>query len=200
MIKRFQALCSLSLITLTLCWFLWLIPFSKTDITHFRDLILKKKEQVPLLSTAEQQRTGITKELFIATPEGRLHHRIISASSTLTLTPNKHKVDVVEQLHNITCWTQEKLYETAASQRKEQQVRKLTAKEGLYRYSSQQFTADSVDFFLYRLPGFELPQNPPATPPLLKGHAQTISLFMADNTPQFRANQFKAELFEGKHP
>ncbi len=153
----------------------------------------KVTHSTTLLSTTEQKRTGVVKDLWIAEDNGpRLHHRICSASSLLTIVPEGNRVDLIEKLQSLTCWMQDKLYPTS------QQARLLVAQEGFYHYSSQEFIAQSVDLSLYNLEGNTLPEKSVSTKPFLKGIAEDVSFSVAGKTAQFRAKQFKAELAGSK--
>jgi hypothetical protein len=186
--------------TLSFTAFIWLgslLFFQNSDVEDFKKKIEEKREQkAPVLQATSQLRTNVVKDLFVVEDQGRVHHKIISSSSVLFLIPENRHFDVVEKLDDITCWMQEKLYSGAQL---EQQVRFFKAEEGFYRYSSQQFIAQSVDLSLYRLPGSELPDQSPVKTPLLKGHAHDVSFTLAGKAPQFKASQFKAELAKGKN-
>ena len=75
-----------------------------------------------------------------------------------------------------------------------QQVRFLAAEEGLYRYLTQDFLAQTVGLSLYRLSGHELPKDAVKTKPFLQGIAEGVSFGVSGKNPQFKATQFKAEL------
>lgn len=167
------------------------------DIRVMREQIQHQKmvKSSPLFSTTQQQRKGVIKEIWFSQEEGdRLHHRICSDTSLLTLVPQGNKLDLIEKLSNITCWMQDKLYNGPQGEGSFQQARLLKAQEGFYKYSSQEFMAQSVDLSLYRLEGTELPFQSVHVNPFLKGVAKDVSFSVSGKTSQFKAQQFKAEL------
>ena len=155
----------------------------------------KMAKSTPLFSTTEQHRKGVIKEIWFSQEEGdRLHHRICSDTSLLTIVPDGNKLDLIEKLNNITCWMQDKLYTETGKATPFQQARFLKAQEGFYKYSTQEFMAQSVDLSLYRLEGIELPLQSVKIKPFLKGIAKDVSFSVSGKTSQFKAQQFKAEL------
>lgn len=148
------------------------------------------------LSTTHQQRKNVKKEIYFVQEDGsRLHYRICSQSSLLTVQPKDQtkKIELHEKLEKIKCWMQDKLDYSAPGGGPTQQVRFLEAQEGVYSYTSQQFLAQSVALSLFRLNDHELPAQLTALP-FLKGIAQDVSFTVSGKTPNFQAQQFKAEL------
>ena len=200
MFARCRLLGSLALIFVTLVWGLWIFPFQAKDVGLFQKFLHEKEigKSSSVLSTTKQERKGVIKDLWVTGEEGRVHHRILGSSSTLLLIPKGSHFDIVERLEGITCSMQERIYQEGPLAKKEQQVRIFKAKEGFYTYSNQEFLAQSVNLALYRLPGDRLPDQTPETPPFLKGIARDISFTLEGKTPQFKANQFQAEISQGK--
>lgn len=168
---------------------------TQSDVAKYKRLVEQYKQMAnqSLSDSATQTREGVRKEIWFSQEDkSRLHYRIESDSSVLTLAPSGGKFDLIENLSNIRCWMQEKLYETGASQM--QQVRFLQASEGIYRYSQQQFLANSVALSLFRLPGHELITPLSTREAFLKGNARDISFSVSGKTPQFEAHQFTASL------
>ena len=89
---------------------------------------------------------------------------------------------------------QDKIYTDPQGGALYEQVRLLKAAEGLYKYSSQEFTAQSVDLSLYRLKGNQLPIQSINALPFLKGIAKNVSFSVSGKNSQFKAQEFKAEL------
>lgn len=200
MFRRLTSLCLVLLAFLTIFWGFLLIRVRPSDITAMKN-ILREQENASsqsLLSTTDQQRRGVTKEIWFSQEDrSRLHYRIASESSLLTVQPRGNKFELLEKLEKIQCWMQDKLYTGASPM---QQIRFFQAKEGLYRFTTQEFLAQSVALSLYRLSGNELPEELKGVHPFLKGIAQDVSFAVSGKSPQFNAQQFKAELntFEEK--
>ncbi len=187
----------LALVILTALWGLATLRIRPGDVAHFKERFQQEEAATSknLFSTSHQQRKGVVKEIwFTQEDSSRLHYRISSESSLLTIKPQGNSVDLVEKLENIKCWMQDKLYDASSSTGATQQVRFLAAQEGLYRYTSQEFLAQSVALSLFRLGGHELPNETLTTRPFLKGRAEDVSFSVSGKTPQFNAKHFKAEL------
>lgn len=148
--------------------------------------------EAPIFALAEgkQIRKQVRKDIWVAGINGeRLQNRIESDSSELLLKPEANgSIEVIEHLTNVRCWLQEKVQPSD----KTQQVRFLVAKEGIYRYRDEQFTATNVLLSLYRLPGKVLPLNLTSYKPFLKGNAESILFSLENKAPQFKATHFQA--------
>jgi hypothetical protein len=144
-------------------------------------------------SATYQKRKGLRKDMWLSQDNhSRLHYRIDSASSILTLIPTDNKVDVLENLQGVQGWVQERLYMTG--QTPMQQMRFFEAGEGTYQYTTQEFLAKSVALSLFRLPGHSLPLSFDINNAFLKGIAQDVSFSVSGKMPQFQAKRFQATL------
>jgi hypothetical protein len=166
------------------------------DILRYKAFV--KEQEVATTSkknavAADQKRLGVRKDIwFTQEDKSRLHYRIESQSSTLTLIPVENKLEIIENLDKIKCGMQEKLFVTGTTPT--QQLRFLEADQGIYRYSTQQFIAESVTLSLYRLPGHQLPSTFDNKTPFLKGISQNVSFAISGKSPQFQAQHFQAFL------
>jgi hypothetical protein len=197
MFRRTKRICLLSLFILTALWGVASLRIRLSDVTHFKKRFKKEKEAPSknLFSTTHQQRKGVVKEIWFAQEDGsRLQYRIFSETSLLIIRPEGNSLDLVEKLEHLKCWMQDKLYDPSSASGPTQQIRYLAAEEGVYRYTSQEFLAQSVALSLFRLNGHELPKETLKTRPFLKGIAQDVSFAVSGKNPQFNAKHFKAEL------
>ncbi len=197
MFRRTTTFCLLFLGIITLLWGFSLARVRSEDIASIKEKIKQQElaSSTSIFSTTQQQRKGVVKEIwFTQEDNSRLHYRIFSESSLLTIKPEGKNFDLIEKLEKIKCWMQDKLYAPAAGAGPMQQIRFLAAEEGLYRYASQEFLAQSVALSLYRLGGHELPKGMLTTKPFLKGIAEDVSFAVSGKSPQFNAKHFKAEL------
>lgn len=166
-----------------------------SDETRYQKMVRKKALASTLQASynpTEQKRTKVRKEIWLAQEDHtRLHYRIESRESLLTLTPVQNKYEVIEQLRGMSCWMQEKILPTG------QQTRYFEAEEGLYRYHTSQLIAREATLSLFRLPGTDLPTHLlDSQDPYLRGVAQNISLTFGGKIPEFKATTFKAILKE----
>jgi len=181
----------------TLFWGYSLFRVRAQDIAEIKQKIDQQEiaTSKSVFSTTQQQRTGVAKEIWFSQEDGsRLHYRIFSESSLLTIKPEGKSFDLIEKLEKIRCWMQDKLYEPANGIGPMQQIRFFAAEEGVYRYTSQEFLAQTVALSLLRLDGHELPHDSTPLKPFLKGIAQDVSFAVSGKSPQFKAKHFKAEL------
>lgn len=187
----------LSLVIIISIFAVWVIRVKPSDLASIKKKMQQQEsaKSKNVFATTEQQRKGVVKEIWFSQEDNtRLHYRIFSESSLLTIQPEGKRFDLIEKLEKIKCWMQDKLYEGAAGTVPSQQVRFLVAKEGLYRYATQEFLAQSVGLSLFRVNGHELPRDLSTTKPFLKGIAEDVSFAVSGKIPQFQAKHFKAEL------
>lgn len=195
MFKKYMAISALGVTALVVLGTIKLSFVTQSDIDKYKSLIEQYRQLAnqSLSDSATQTREGVRKEIWFSQEDkSRLHYRIESDSSVLTVAPSGGKFDLIENLSNIRCWMQEKLYEEGSNNM--QQVRFLQASEGTYRYSQQQFLANSVALSMFRLPGHELVTPMSTRGAFLKGNANDISFSVSGKTPQFEAHQFTASL------
>lgn len=195
LIKRMQVVYLIAVLSIALLIFSKYFWFHSRDIERYQKMLRKKELSSSLQASynpTHQQRSKVRKEIWLTQEDlSRLHYRIESRESLLTLTPVKNKFEVIEVLQAMHCWMQEKLLPTG------QQTRYFEAEEGLYRYHTSQLIAQEAALSFYRLPGKDLPNKPlDNNSSYLSGIAQTISLTFGGKIPEFKATHFKATLKE----
>ena len=189
---------SLSLLILGLFTLLWVFNMAfvrQKDIIGYTQFMKSIEHIVSTkdVSATHQKRKGLRKDMWLAQDNhSRLHYRIDSTASMLTLIPNDNKVDVLENLEGIQGWVQERLYTNGKNPM--QQMRFFEADTGTYRYTTQEFLAKSVSLSLFRLPGHSLPLSLDNKSAFLKGLAQDVSFSVSGKMPQFQAKRFQATL------
>ena len=170
----------------------------KEDVTKYRKMLQDYETHSTVRSlpnAAHQIRTTVDKEIwFTQEDRTRLHYRIHGKSSLLTLEPVGKKIHIVENLNQVRCWMQDRLYVQTASNEPMQQMRFWEADHGVYRYTTQQLLAQDVNISIFRLPGHSLPYTCDPRIAFLNGIANNVSFSITGKTPQFEANQFKATL------
>ncbi len=195
--KRAAFFCLAILGIFTAIW-CWHICFLRESDKMAYLAAVKKQELLrggvkALPSSAYQTREGVRKDLWIAQEDKtRLHYRIDSKASLLTFLPGQQKIDILENLQDIKCWMQDKLY--ADGGKPMQQMRFFSADNGTYQYSAQQFIAQSVHLSLFRIPGHELMPSIDLKQAFLHGIASDASFSLSGKTAAFQAQQFKASL------
>jgi hypothetical protein len=185
---------------LVAAWLFLTLHVSEGDRQRFK-VLQQKGHAIAAASNArstQQSRAGVRKDLWITEEGGaRLHDRIESASSTLTLTPVGDHMDIIEHLNQIRCSMQDKI--VYQNQKWVQHVRYFEADTGIYQYSTNQFSAQTVSLALFRLPGRELPAALTQSAPYLKGIAQDVSFAAGGKASQFQAKRFKASFVGQKN-
>ena len=139
---------------------------------------------------ATQSREKVQKDFWIVQNGERQHLRILSQGSELILHERKKKLEAVEKLHNLECWLQEGF--SLSQKDLLQQVRHLTAQEGIYFYPSHHFLAQTVHLQFYRLPGRELPKEADSAQAFFSGTAEEASFSACGKTPTFSARHLHA--------
>lgn len=196
MFRRTSLFAFLFLGIFSFLWGISIVYVRSSDIAAIRQTIHSQKldSSKNAFCTTQQQRKGVVKEIwFTQEDNSRLHYRIFSETSQLTLQPEGKHFELIEKLEKIKCWMQDKLYDSTVNAGPMQQMRFLSAKEGLYRHTTQEFLAQTVDLSLYRLDGHELPQELLRSKPFLKGIAEDVSFGVSGKSPQFKAKHFKAQ-------
>lgn len=138
---------------------------------------------------ALQKREGVQKDIWAVNGSERLHFRLKSRHSELALTQKKDKVEAIEFLQDIDCWVQDEVDRAASLQ----QIRTLTAEEGIYYFPSHKFIAQHVNLAFFRLPGTELPLVLFPEKPFLTGVAREMSFAATSKTPTFTAYHLQAQ-------
>ena len=113
MFKRAIVITSLCMTLLSCVWLFKLIYL--TDVQRLECVKLLKTGKAIARANKDQQthqsRSGVRKDLWLSQQDRtRLHYRIDSKSSVLTLLPIDDKLDIIENLQQIQCWMQDKLY------------------------------------------------------------------------------------------
>lgn len=193
--SRYGNLIFLFILTLCIAQF---VIIRKDDVLAYKKMLQEYETQSTVRSlpnAAHQIRTTVSKEIwFTQEDRSRLHYRIHGESSLLTLEPVGKKIHVVENLNQVKCWMQDRLYLQANTNQPMQQMRFWEADHGVYRYTTQQLLAQDVNISIFRLPGHALPYTCDPRIAFLNGIANNVSFSMTGKTPQFEANQFKATL------
>ena len=196
MFRRITTLSLIALFSLTAIWITSLFWVRPKDVATYRSFLEEQKQLAAtgksIPSSAYQAREQVRKDIWYLDGTRRLHYRIESDASTLTLVPMNQKIDIIENLQKIRCWMQDKIYEAPGTQTAMQQIRYFEADKGSYQYTTQQFLAQTVTLSLFRTPGVDLPLHTNLSGAFLKGIAKDVSFSVSGKTPQFQAQQFKA--------
>jgi len=186
---------SILLLTVTLAAiYVFLIRLRPKDTPNYRQLVQasvelrsrKALEREP----ARQLRQSVQKDIWIANGEERHHFLLKSAESHLFLTQKKEKIEAIEELKHIECFSQEAIHPKTLTQ----QVRTLQAEEGIYYFPSHRFSAETVRLAFYQIPGIELPFSLEEHKPFLRGTAQTTTFSAVNKNPTFQAHFLKLYL------
>jgi len=153
----------------------------------------KKAQENTREKKLSQLRTFVTKDLFIPKDKERLQIRIISDSSHLYLKNHKKKWSFEEDLHEIKCFSQDKIYQSDKGFYY-QQVKYLEAPSGIYTFPEQTFTAEKVDLYFYHLPGKTLPVAFDGQFSYLYGYAKEVFFSLQTGNPYFIANHLQAKI------
>lgn len=193
--SAFKAACGVSTLFLALLAGMCVV-LRPSDVKQVDALYSTKKvASSQTIKSSDQRRKSVRKDAFFTQADGtRLHYRIDSDSSTLYLHPIDHKFDIVEDLKGIRCTMQEKITVSPLSQ----QLKFFRAEEGIWSYAKQEFKAKSVNLFMLKLPGAELPVQTDENAAFLKGVASGVSFSFCGRKPNFHAEKFQASMRSGE--
>ncbi len=138
-----------------------------------------------------QIRKGVTKDFWKFDGSGeRLHYHIETPYSVLTAYPQGKSYELIEKMHGINCYFQEKISPDHAKQ----QVRHFQADSGEYAYNKHVFTAESVLISVCQTDGVILQTEIKPEDVFIKGMAKEVSLSLAGKNPDFQAKAFSAHM------
>ena len=166
-----------------------LFHVSDKDLGKYQKIYFSSKKQDSDVKPATQKRSGVQKDIFFTRNEQRFHFKIFSEKSEITVA---NKKEIIENLENIVCLTQDKIFFDNTKQEPMQQLRYFTAKEGTYTYPSHKFTTNFMNLTLFEAPGSELPASVNGLKPYLAGTAKEVSFSLIDKMPTLSAYHFKA--------
>jgi len=197
MFKKKIALTAILLLPIIGFWVYQMTVVRTCDLIRYKKMIENREiASTHSQSPTNQERKQVRKDIWFSQDDSaRLHYQIASEGSLLTLTPVKNKFEVIESLDRIKCWMQDKLINDVMEDTLSQQARYIEAENGIYRHTSQEFTANGVTLSLFQLPGHQLPEEPiNKDSAILRGIAHDVSFYFSGKTPQFQARQFEATM------
>jgi len=168
-----------------------LIDYSSKDELSYHELV---QANIQLLSQKtlekepiQQLRQGVQKDIWRMEGDQRLHLRLKSDQSHLSLIQKKKKIEVIELLKKTECLIQEKIDLAAQTQN----IKSLKTEEGVYSFPAHSFFSNTVEMAFYQIPGITLPLSLITEQPFLEGVAQEITLSATNKTPSFHAQFLK---------
>lgn len=195
MLKQATSIGCMLLVIITLAWgwfFLRVRPVDRSKVLNLLERQIQSKKE---FLSAHQTRLKVTKNIWLTQDDNsRLHHRIVSKSSLLVLKPNGGKLKLIEELNQINCLMQERIYYNNGLAM--QQVRSLKAKAGEYHFLEKQLLSQGVSISVYKLNTHILPQEILSITPIFSGNAENISLITLGKTPEFQAKGFIAHMYK----
>lgn len=138
----------------------------------------------------KQERKGVHKQVFFS--KDGLRHMILMQcpTSKISLTEGS---ELVEQLEDVKCQMQEKLYFDEQN-RPKQEVRELQTKKALLSYQDQLFKGDDVTLTQFERDGHDLLSHYKTQKMLMQGKAQQAQFHLEEDV-QFQASHLKATFF-----
>ncbi|MDQ5956250.1 MAG: hypothetical protein ACH349_06925 [Candidatus Rhabdochlamydia sp.] len=179
---------------ITLVWGSFFLRIRPIDKSKVLNLLEREMQSKTGFLSVSQKRLKVTKDIWFSQDDNsRLHHRIKSKSSLLVLKPHGEKLKLIEELNQIHCLMQERIYYN--NELPMQQVRLLKASSGEYHFSEKQLLSQGVSISIYKLNTHSLPQEILSTLPIFSGNAENISLTTSGKTPEFQAKGFMAHIY-----
>lgn len=163
------------------------------DLKQFEEFVEQNKDDKDKKQTdTTQLRTQIQKDIWQQDDDRRLHYRINAEKSTLYLKPKKNKVEMREEMQQISCLLQEKLYYQNGIPM--QELKAIIADTGTYDFNKHEFLAETVFLDFYTSKGHSLPFFNEISSPFLKGLAKQVSFTFSADGPSFHAEKFQAQM------
>ena len=164
------------------------VPLFKRDDAGYAKL-LKSSEPQKARALCQQFREGVTKKMWT---EEEQYCAITSASSELFFFTEKGDVEVIEELENVNCMLQERLF--VKHGKKMQTLRLLKAKEASLNYNTQLFTSNNVSMWTYEIAGHAPPDTLEGHEPILEGRADQVELQLAGKSFAILAHHFEGQM------
>ncbi|QZA59189.1 hypothetical protein [Candidatus Rhabdochlamydia porcellionis] len=194
MLKQATSIGCMLLVITMLTWGWFFLRVRPVDRFKVLSLLERQIQSKTDFSSANQTRLNVTKDIWLTQDNNsRLHHRIASRSSLLVLKPNEGKFKLIEELDQINCLMQERIYYSNGVAM--QQVRLLEANSGQYHFSEKQLLSQGVSISVYKLNTHTLPQEIFLTSPIFSGNAENISMIISGKTPELQAKGFIAQMY-----
>lgn len=186
------------LLMITAVWGWFFLKVRPSDKAHLLCLLERQIQSTAEFSSVQQNRVNVVKDIWLAQDDNsRLHNRIKSQSSVLMLKPKGRKSHLIEELHQVSCLMQERVYYKDGLPM--QQVRLLEANSGEYNFSEKELLSQGVKISVYRSDTHVLPQEIVTKTPIFSGSAENVSFITSDKTPNFKATGFVAHMYPGSY-
>lgn len=180
--------CSLGIVSLFLVMALNILEISKEDKENYRKLMAVSNSTTAVKNdskyTAKQLKEGTKKTLLLSHEDERRIGKLTCASSTLFLSKENQKSELMEEMLTMDLLYQEELLAEG------QIVVHVNADHATYFYNQEKLDADHVRIARYKLPSHEFPTA--LTSPFFTGTASTLSIAFGDNKPKMQAKNLKA--------
>lgn len=194
MLKRATSIGYGLLVIIAIVWGWFFLRVRPIDKVKVLCLLERQSQSKTSLCSAHQKRVNVIKNIWLTQDDNsRLHNRIKSQSSLLMLKPDGKKLKLIEELDQINCLMQERIYYNDGIPM--QQVRLLEARSGEYQFAEKQLLSQGVSISIYKLSTHILPQKVDAISPIFSGDAENISLITSGKTPNFTAKGFVAHMY-----
>ncbi len=190
MLRLYLTLIGLAL-ALGLAWTIF--PSGEKERAAYQELVKSSTpvENEALLSFSQHKRGEVRKRIWYQ-DDTPLHILIDSPESELFFFRQNHKVEMIEQLANVTCIMQEELFYKDG--RPMQKVRYLEAVRGCYHYNTHLFVAEEVKLWKYLLEGHQPPETIDNGTPLMAATAESIEFSLKGKKLDFLAHKMRAIL------
>lgn len=178
-----------ALIAATFFYFTRLGP---SDLMAYHSLKNLSETEPEEKTSSRQNKQKVRKEIGTHQGDKRFLTRILSESSKMTLERVKGKNEVREEMENVTALMHE------AIDKESQIIRALVAAQATYYFKEDRLVAEKVRLYRYELPGNELPEGLPSTPPLMHGEASWAEFFLKEGRIDLNASEVSLHSLEKK--
>jgi hypothetical protein len=169
---------------------------SSEDRQDYLQLVERTEGERQQLSPGEQQRTGVSKDLYLIENGKRLHSHFVSDASRVRFTFRHGQAELEELMDQVHGTVQDDIFEEGGIAM--QSVRELEAEHACYQFHTGRFSGNDVSFRRYTAPGHELTSLGGDEQELMWGQARDVELCLGKERVDFRASRLRATIYSPK--
>lgn len=175
-----------------------IFPIRTPDFALYEELLKSSTPEDASIPSAQaqQKRERVSKQIWYQ-DDTPLYCRIDSAESELFLFHEHNTTEVVEELKDVACFMQEKLFYEEGKPM--QRVRYLEARQARYNYHTHLFLAEDVRLWRYQYEGHEaMVDHREDAVLLMHAIAEKVEFTLEGDSHDFIAHHLKAILKDEK--
>lgn len=165
--------------------------YGRRDLKKFERLVDQRGDE-ERQAASHQERKKLQKDIFFVDKGKRLQIHIESDSANLLCQSRGEELAVVEKMHQMRCWVQEKLSEVG--EEPQQVIFFIEAEHALYSYSDHTLIAEEASICRYRCASHLLKPSDGSSVLLTSGRAKKVVLTV-EPAFEFSAEELSTHLY-----